>query len=138
MPKKCRIYECDKYAKWTIQDYYPIMHVCENHKYVYSQYKIQKIVNCQCKTCIIENPNEIKEATFGPIINGRHNRTYCKAHAPNNKLIKRKYVQDQKCIVSHCFITPSFHSDDDPLKRKLYCKLHKPKTKINQTDSLIN
>ena len=38
MPKKCRIYECDKYAKWTIQDFYPIMHVCENHKSIYSQY----------------------------------------------------------------------------------------------------
>ena len=127
MPRKCIIDECKKNVKWrvTCAD---VIHLCNDHAYLYAE-DITKIVNNPCQTCVTEMPRRVREATFGPIVNGKRTRIYCKLHSPNHRSIKKKIVQHQKCIVPSCPVTASFN--DGFHKKRVYCKSHRPTTKLS-------
>ena len=78
MPRKCIIDECKKNVKWRVLGP-DVIHLCNDHAYLYAE-DVTKIVNNPCQTCVTETPRRVREATFGPIVNGKRTRIYCKLH----------------------------------------------------------
>ena len=135
MPRICNKEGCVNVAKWICVDIHPNVYVCNNDILDFHGKHLIKIVNNPCKICISEKIDRVKEATYGPLINGKLKRIYCKQHAPTNHLIKRKFVSRRVCQYPGCFTSPSFTNGID-LKRR-YCKLHVPK-KLNSCDTYNN
>ena len=124
MPKLCNIKNCSKRAKWKSENTVPIVCLCEEHSHALNTVSFVKIANCPCKTCVVENVRDVKEASFGPIIKGKRKRWYCKTHAPKSRLIKQKVVKERLCTFSDCFVTANF--TDGKSKKIQYCKKHIP------------
>ena len=141
MPRKCTVEGCTKFAKWKEACSSVLkslsVYSCNEHVECLRGVQMIRIVNSPCKTCIIENPLCVKEASFGPIIDGKRTRLYCKLHKPiDNRLIKKKIVKTRRCVFPKCSTTPSF--TDGTNKSRIYCKEHRPKRKEEINSSCDN
>ena len=183
MPRKCTVKECKKYAKWkstneqnsneqnsneqnsneqNVQEF--VIYSCNEHMHCLQGITLVRVVSNPCKICTIETPNDITEATYGPIINGKRTRHYCKRHVPNHRKrsIKKKIVKTRRCV--YCYTTPSYtddttHDNDDnddgtthsdgtsttnsttnrtSTRTRLFCSKHRPRPKINSNDNNNN
>ena len=124
MPNYCNIKECKKISKKKSKDTIPTLYLCAAHSKLFEEIEFVKIVNTPCRTCITENNETIKEASFGPIVNGIKKRWYCKKHIPNDKLFQKKVTPPRLCIFPECYITANFKN---PVTKKIqYCKAHIP------------
>ena len=165
MPRKCTVKECKKYAKWkstneqNVQEF--VIYSCNEHMHCLQGITLVRVVSNPCKICTIETPNDITEATYGPIINGKRTRHYCKRHVPihRKRSIKKKIVKTRRCV--YCYTTPSYtddttHDNDDNddgtthsdgtsttnsttnRTSRLFCSKHRPRPKINSNDNNNN
>ena len=91
MTRLCFIKECKKQSKWFSET--PVWYLCSQHAELFHDFPLQKIVNNPCKTCLSEKSDCVTEATFGPLVNGKFTRMYCKKHVPSDKNIFKKTVK---------------------------------------------
>jgi len=90
MPRYCNIKDCKKVSKWKSEGTIPTIHLCDTHSKAIEEVTFIKIVNSPCRTCVAEKKQDIREASFGPIIKGKKKRWYCKQHIPIDRMIQKK------------------------------------------------
>ena len=140
MPRKCQIQGCEKTAKLRSNDGDPIKYFCltsnDEHNSSKTGLTFTKIVNCPCQTCVSLAVEDVKEATYGPIVNGKLKRMYCKHHISKNESaqIVPKIAIVRQCVFEGCQLQPSFCLPGET-KRK-FCKKHKPETAVNTAIAL--
>lgn len=124
MPRYCNIKECKKVSKWKSDHTIPTLYLCDLHSKIFDEMKFVKIVNSPCKTCLAENKENIREASFGPVVKGIKKRWYCKEHVPSDKIVQKKVSPPRLCIFPECYVTANFKN---PVTKKIqYCKTHAP------------
>ena len=83
-----------------------------------------------CQTWVSLAVEDEKEATYGPIVNGKLKRMYCKQHIIKDESVEivPKIAIVSQCIFEGCQLQPSFCLPGETKKK--YCKLHKPKNAL--------
>ena len=123
MPKTCKVVSCKRLAKW-ISSTNNKLYICdlldEEHISFKSDETFIKLVNSPCTVC------KVKEATFGPVINGKVKRMYCKEHSmqKSDTVIQHKKDVKRKCEVEGCIVEPSYCNPGETRRR--WCNKHKP------------
>ena len=124
MPRYCNIKDCKKVSKWKSEGTIPTIHLCDTHSKAMEEITFIKIVNSPCRTCVAEKKQDIREASYGPIIKGKKKRWYCKQHVPIDRMMQKKANNPRTCIFPDCYITANFKN---PVTKKIeYCKTHVP------------
>ena len=135
MPRTCNIKGCKKTAKLMCESTTPPTYLCLMKDEVHNQRKegltFKKLVNCPCITCVNLNEQNVKEATFGPIVEGKLKRMYCKQHIDKdgNTIVGKKAIR--RCEYEGCQIEPSFCLPGDTARK--FCKKHKPNNALHNT-----
>ena len=126
MPRTCQITGCIKTAKLVCDTTNPSTYMCQIKDDEHDQKRLglifKKLVNSPCMTCISLNNENVKEATFGPIIDGKLKRMYCKEHCNNVNFVVKKSLR--RCEYSGCEVQPSFCAPGTTTRK--FCKKHKP------------
>lgn len=133
MPRFCQIEGCKKTAKLkSTTD--PVKYFCktsnDDHKNSKSGLSFTKIVNSPCQTCVSLDVEDIKEATYGPMVNGKLKRLFCKKHITKDSSdpIVSRTTKARQCAFEGCQLQPSFCLPGEA-KRK-FCQEHKPANAI--------
>lgn len=141
MPKTCKIAKCKRSAKLrctTDLTKYFCNTDDEEHCFAKQGLRFSKIVNCPCKDCLkdpaIVEADQVKEAKYGPVVDGRVKRVYCVSHCN-----KRNGEEDldmrhdetgtkRKCEHAECRTEPTFALPGETKRR--FCKKHKPEEAV--------
>ena len=135
MPRTCQIEGCKKTAKLKSNSD-PVKYFCKTSDDDHSNGKtgltFTKLVNSPCQTCVSLDAEDIKEATYGPMINGKLKRVFCKKHVTIDSItpIASKVAKVRQCAFEGCQLQPSFCLPGET-KRK-FCKIHKPANTISK------
>ena len=129
MPRTCQIEGCKKTAKLR-SNTDPVKYFCktsdDEHNNSKQGLSFTKLVNSPCQTCVSSGVEDVKEATYGPLVDGKLKRMFCKKHVTtdSNAPIASKIAKVRQCEFEGCQLQPSFSLPGET-KRK-FCKLHKP------------
>ena len=134
MPRTCNIKGCKKTAKLLCENTTPPTYLCLLNDEVHDQQRegliFTKLVNCPCITCVNLNQEHIKEATFGPVIEGKLKRMYCKVHSSTDgNMVGKKAIR--RCQYTGCEIQPSFCMPGETARK--FCNKHKPNNAVHST-----
>ena len=113
MPRTCQIKGCKKTAKLR-SNTDPVKYFCKTSDDEHNDSKqglsFTKLVNSPCQTCVSSGVEEIKEATYGPMVDGKLKRMFCKKHVTTDSSasIASKIVKVRRCEFEGCLLQPSF------------------------------
>ena len=140
MPRTCNIEGCKKTAKLMSDNTKPVVYLCNLNDEAHNQRRdgltFKKLVNSPCITCVSSNQQDVKEATFGPIVQGKLKRMYCKAHSDTNASVVGKQIKIRQCEHAGCETQPSYCVPGETVRR--FCKKHKPNNSIHAKIALGN
>lgn len=135
MPRTCNIKGCKKTAKLMCESTTPPTYLCllkdDAHDQRRDGLTFKKLVNSPCITCVSSNQENVKEATFGPVVEGKLKRLYCKEHGDTygNVNIVGKQAKVRQCEHIGCEIQPSFCMPGETTRR--FCNEHKPNNAVH-------
>ena len=114
MPRTCQIKGCKKTAKLMSENITPPLYLCQLKDDEHNERRLgltfKKLVNSPCITCVDLNEENVKEATFGPLLEGKLKRMYCKAHSNVlENMTGKKSIR--RCEHDGCEIEPRFLND---------------------------
>ena len=111
MPRTCHVKGCKKTAKLMCESTTPPTYLCllkdDDHDQRRVGLTFKKLVNSPCITCVSSNQENVKEATFGPVVDGKLKRKYCKEHSDMDKNNIGKNVI-RRCEYIGCEIEPTY------------------------------
>ena len=127
MPRMCQIKGCKKTAKLKCDATTPTTYLCQvkddAHEEKRNGLSFQKLVNSPCNTCVSMDVENIKEATFGPMVDGKLKRMYCKEHSDMHENITGKKSL-RRCEHEGCETEPAFCAAGETVRK--FCRKHKP------------
>ena len=137
MPRTCQIKGCKKTAKLMSENITPPLYLCQLKDDEHNERRLgltfKKLVNSPCITCVDLNEENVKEATFGPLIEGKLKRMYCKAHSNVHENITGK-KSIRRCEHDGCEIEPLFCAEGETTRK--FCKKHKPNNAVHNIIAL--